>query len=259
MKSYSIGQVEQISGISVRMLRYYEEMGLVVPERTDANYRVYSDSDLRKLTHIVAMRACGMSVKDIRAFLDAVQKTADDNDPLQTFLMEHLASLNQKQSQVAEEIKRTRAVLERIERMNAVSAKDAFEKMKEDIIAQNEETYGSEVRAKWGNEAADASNAALRGMTEDEWKSMQKLGEDIITQLKVVRETGDIESTEAQNLVQMHARWIQINWGSHPYSRDAHLGLGQMYLADERFRAFYDNAAGEGATEILVAALNRWL
>lgn len=274
MKTYSIGELSRISGVSARMLRYYEDVGLVVPARSSANYRVYTEADMRKLMHIVVMRACGMSVKDMHAFLDAAQKisadlgassepneanSGDPNESLKIFLLDHLASLKQKQSQVSEEIKRTSAVIERIERMNVMSTHDAFNQMKEDIIAQNEAKFGAEVRERWGDDAADASNAVLRGMSKEQFDELQNLSEAIIEQLEKVREAGDVDTPEAQMLADMHARWIKMSWGSHPYTREAHLGLGQMYLADERFRAFYDNAAGEGATDVLVAALERWL
>ena len=57
----------------------------------------------------------------------------------------------------------------------------------------------------------------------------------------------------------MHARWIGLHWGDGAYSREAHLGLAQGYLRDERFRAYYDSRAGVGATEFLVQALQAWL
>lgn len=55
-------------------------------------------------------------------------------------------------------------------------------------------------------------------------------------------------------LAHLHERWIRTHWGEG-YTREAHLGLAQMYLADDRFRAYYDGAAGKGATEFLVQVL----
>ena len=53
----------------------------------------------------------------------------------------------------------------------------------------------------------------------------------------------------------MHAAWIKAHWPEGAYSREAHLGLAEGYLADERFTAFYDGAAGAGATQFLCDAL----
>ena len=78
-------------------------------------------------------------------------------------------------------------------------------------------------------------------------------------QLRAAMATGDPAGEPARELARMHARWIALHWGEGRYSREAHRGLAQMYLADDRFRAYYDEAAGEGATEFLVAALESYL
>ena len=64
---------------------------------------------------------------------------------------------------------------------------------------------------------------------------------------------------EARELVGLHRCWICGHWGEGRYSAQAHLALGEMYLADERFRDYYDSRAGAGATEFLVAALRAQL
>ena len=66
---------------------------------------------------------------------------------------------------------------------------------------------------------------------------------------------GNAKGPEAAKLVQMHARWIRMQWGEGAYSTDAHVALAQSYLEDERFVDYYDSRAGEGATAVLVAAI----
>lgn len=73
------------------------------------------------------------------------------------------------------------------------------------------------------------------------------------------RVTGDARGGEARELAAMHARWIKLHWGEGAYSPEAHRRLAHGYLADDRFRSYYDSRAGEGATEFLVAALGEWL
>lgn len=52
----------------------------------------------------------------------------------------------------------------------------------------------------------------------------------------------------------MHEKWIAIHWGNG-YKKQEYLGLVQEYLNDPRFVSYYDSAAGEGATEFLVQAI----
>lgn len=92
-------------------------------------------------------------------------------------------------------------------------------------------------------------------MNEAEWADKDALELAVIDQLKDAMTTANAAGPEAARLTAMHTHWIQMHWGEGPYSREAHLGLAQGYLTDERFRDYYDSRAGAGATEFLVAAL----
>ena len=81
------------------------------------------------------------------------------------------------------------------------------------------------------------------------------LEESIKVQLRLALESGDPASEASAELARMHARWIRMHWGDATYSREAHLGLAQGYLADERFVDYYDSSCGEGATAFLVKTL----
>lgn len=66
-----IGEVARLSGVSVRMLRHYDRLGLVVPSsRTSAGYREYDDGDVRRLFHVESLRTLGMALSDITRVLD---------------------------------------------------------------------------------------------------------------------------------------------------------------------------------------------
>ncbi|NUS87178.1 MAG: MerR family transcriptional regulator [Streptomyces sp.] len=66
-----IGDVARRSGVSARMLRHYESLGLLRPtDRTGAGYREYSDQDIRRIFHIESLRSLGLSLRDVRRALD---------------------------------------------------------------------------------------------------------------------------------------------------------------------------------------------
>ncbi|MQT04258.1 MerR family transcriptional regulator, partial [Streptomyces jumonjinensis] len=66
-----IGDVARRSGVSARMLRHYESLGLVRPTgRTDSGYREYSSDNIRRIFHIESLRSLGLSLRDIRRALD---------------------------------------------------------------------------------------------------------------------------------------------------------------------------------------------
>ncbi|MFG3119616.1 MerR family transcriptional regulator [Streptomyces sp. NPDC048197] len=66
-----IGEVARRSGVSARMLRHYESLGLVRPTgRTGSGYREYSNEDIRRIFHIESLRSLGLSLRDVRRALD---------------------------------------------------------------------------------------------------------------------------------------------------------------------------------------------
>src|SRR6266566_2993018 len=73
VRSYSIEQVAAQTGLTKRTLRYYEEVGLLPPtDRTEGNYRRYSEEDIQRLEAIKNLRdLLGFSLTDIRKLLEA--------------------------------------------------------------------------------------------------------------------------------------------------------------------------------------------
>ncbi|MFI8358004.1 MerR family transcriptional regulator [Streptomyces cyaneofuscatus] len=66
-----IGEVARRSGVSARMLRHYESLGLVHPSgRTGSGYREYSEEDIRRIFHIESLRALGLSLREVKRALD---------------------------------------------------------------------------------------------------------------------------------------------------------------------------------------------
>jgi DNA-binding transcriptional MerR regulator len=70
-KNYSVGELAQRSGLTVRALHHYEKLGLLLPSaRSEAGYRLYSEADVLRLHRLLAWRQTGMALKDIGPLLD---------------------------------------------------------------------------------------------------------------------------------------------------------------------------------------------
>ena len=86
-----IGEVAAATGVTVRTLRHYDELGLLVPsERTPAGYRLYAEADLQRLYRILALRRMGLGLEAIAAVLDA-----DGQDP-RPAVRRHLAQVQER-------------------------------------------------------------------------------------------------------------------------------------------------------------------
>lgn len=145
-----------------------------------------------------------------------------------------------------------------VERAVAAGKLPGARPSKRQAMEKNEREFGNEARRRYGEKVVAAANAKLAGMDEARWAEAQELGDEIIEQLKAAMATGDPAGTVAQGLCRTHEAWLRMYWPEGTYSRAAHLGLAHGYLVDERFTAYYDSRAGEGATSFLVAALERY-
>ena len=133
-----------------------------------------------------------------------------------------------------------------------MSDNQKFAEHKEQLIANNEQQYGREIREKYGAVTVEASNAKLMGLTVDQYDRVQDLSRQINAQLKQALEQGDPAGELAQKACDLHRKWISYFWPQ--YSKEAHLGLGQMYVDDPRFKQYYEDIA-VGCAEFLRDAL----
>jgi hypothetical protein len=127
-----------------------------------------------------------------------------------------------------------------------------FAEHKHQLIANNEQQYGREIRNKYGTETVKASNAKLMGLTADQYERVQDLSLQINDHLKQAMTVGDPGGELAQKACDLHREWISYFWPE--YSKEAHLGLGQLYVDDPRFKQYYDDIA-VGCAEFLRDAL----
>lgn len=252
-RTYTVKQVAEMSGASVRALHHYEDVGLLVPQRRPNGYRSYGQADIARLQQIMLFRTCGMGLSEVAEVLN------DPDFDEAAALRAHLNTLTQQKADLETLIHTVKRTIDSLEGKTKMSDKERFEGMKRAAVDANEKAYGAEARKRHGDEAIDAANERLLAMDEDEWNDLQELEGAIIEQLKEVVRTGNTNGAEADKLARMHARWIALHWGEGAYSREAHLQLAQAYLADKRFTAYYDERAGIGACAVLVDALTNCL
>ncbi|GAV21848.1 TipAS antibiotic-recognition domain-containing protein [Carboxydothermus pertinax] len=129
---------------------------------------------------------------------------------------------------------------------------EKFEGFKKELLEENERKYGKEIREKYGEEAVARSYEKFKNMTPEQYEELTKLGNDILENLKEALLTGDPAGELAQKTAALHHRWLTFFWDS--YSKEAHAGLADMYVADERFKAYYDKVA-PGAAEFMRDAI----
>ena len=93
----NIGQAAKLSGITAKMIRYYEEIGLIAfVKRTDAGYRVYSEQDLKTLKFIKHSRELGFSIEQIKELISLWKNTDRQSAEVKQLALQHISELNEK-------------------------------------------------------------------------------------------------------------------------------------------------------------------
>lgn len=233
-KEYSIQELSKLAGVSSRTLRYYDQIGLLTPSRTtEAGYRIYGEKEVRRLQEILFYREFGIALADIQTLLCREQTERTD------ILRSHLAALRLERSRLNALIRNLTDTIQETEGELIMKDKERFEGFKKELIEQNEEKYGAEIRSKYGDQTIDESNARLLGLSKEEFQQMQELEITLRDRLEqAVLDHADPAGETGRELIDLHRRWLSYSW-KH-YSPEAHLGLTQMYVADERFTAYYD-------------------
>lgn len=99
----NIGQAAQLTGVSAKMIRHYESIGLVAAsKRTDAGYRTYSDSDIHALRFIKRARTLGFSLDSIGQLLSLWQDRERASADVKALALSHVSELNHKISELTE-------------------------------------------------------------------------------------------------------------------------------------------------------------
>lgn len=244
---YTIQKLARLAGVSTRTLRYYDEIELLKPARINSSgYRIYGQAEVDLLQQILFYRELGISLEQIKAIITS----PSFNSALA--LKQHREQLLDRRRQLDVLIGNVDKTIAMHEGRISMTDKEKFEGFKQQLIDENEQKYGREIREKYGNEKVDQSNLKFRGMTEEQYEKMTHLEKEFKRTLAEAYRTGDPASEIAQRAADLHKQWLCYSWNE--YSAEAHAGLAQMYVDDERFTAYYD-AEQSGTAQFLRDAI----
>lgn len=240
---YSIQALSKLAGVSTRTLRYYDEINLLSPARVSSSgYRIYSTKEVDQLQMILFYRALDFELSAIGKLLHQPNFNA-----IQA-LRDHKTKLIEKQEQLNRLIATIDDTIEANEGRKTMKDSDKFKAFKEEMIEKNEAQYGKEIREKYGDNTINASNKKVMQMTEEQHKAQETLQESFFEELLLAYKEQSPGGAHGQKAAELHKEWLKAYWPK--YSKEAHYGLAQMYVADEQFKAYYDNRQ-EGLAEFL--------
>ncbi len=225
----TVGQVAERFGVTVRTLHHYDEIGLLTPsERSRAGYRLYSAGDLSRLHTIVVYRRLELPLEQIAELL------AGDTPP-------------------AEHLRRQRAaVLTRVDELTALVAAidhaleaDMSDRPLTDAELSElfgdsfDDTYAAEAEQRWGDtDAWRQSQQRTARFTKADWAAVKAQSDEVNAAIAAALDAGHpATSDEAMAAAELHRESIERFYDcSYPM----HRGLADMYVADPRFTATYE-------------------
>ncbi|HET6358753.1 MerR family transcriptional regulator [Streptomyces sp.] len=229
--SYSVGQVSAFAGVTVRTLHHYDEIGLLRPGgRSHAGHRRYEDADLDRLQQILFYRELGFPLDEVAALLDD-----PDADP-----REHLRRQHELLTGRIARLQEMAAAVEQAMEARKMGINLTPEEKFEVFGDHDPEQYAEEAEQRWGGTAqyAESQRRAAR-YTKDDWKRMQDELAGWGARYDALMADGEPATGErAMDMAEEHRQHI-TKW-FYECTYEIHTGLGEMYVSDERFRAFYD-------------------
>lgn len=235
-------EVAKLTGISVRTLHHYDDIGLLCPNRNKENgYRKYSEEDMDQLQQILFFRECGFPLAKIQKLLNSSSFNREEAFRLQKKYLLH-------------EKKRIETMLDTLNRSMRLMKGEITMSLTEKFggFDMNSNPYEEEARRLWGDETVDKSNAYISSLTVEEKESIAKGMDNLFNQLASIRNENPASETAQKAMEEMY-RHFNKNFG-YQYTPEAFAGVGQMYITDTRFTENVDKY-GEGLSKFLAEAM----
>ena len=248
---YSIHELSRLSGVTTRTLRWYDKIGLLKPSRVaDSGYRYYGAKQVDRLQDILFYRALGVELARIRECLDSPSFNR------LAALHHHLAALQAEKTRLETLIRSVEETIDCEERNESMNDEAKFSAFKQQAIDNNEATYGQEVRERYGDAAADETNAALMGLSREEYAAWNELDYTLRQRLEQAVEMGfSPDSAEGREICELHRRWLSVT--DKKLTAAKQKGIAELYVLDERFTRYYDKTV-PGCARFLRDAAARW-
>lgn len=232
-----VKELSKLTGISVRTLHHYDAIGLLRPAKlTEAGYRLYSHENVVTLQQILFFRELGFPLKQIKEILETPSFNRREALEIQrNMLLEKRAQLDNMILTIEKTIQDDKGVYQMTneERFTGFNF--------------SENLYEEEARERWGNQAVEESTEKVSQIGTDFEGKMN----GIYFKLAALRHLAP-ESKEVQEGID---DWFKLLNEMGSYSLEAFKGLGEMYVADERFTRNIDQF-GEGLARFMCDAMD---
>ncbi|UZR99887.1 MerR family transcriptional regulator [Chondrinema litorale] len=227
MIEYSVQKLAKISGVSVRTLHHYDQIGLLKPKvRTEAGYRLYGEEELLRLQQILFYKTLAYPLKEIARILD------DPQFDLIASLSKQKDALDKQKQNLETLINTINKTIFNLKNKKMLDHEELYEGLPKEKAA----AYREEAIKKWGKQVEEVENQ-LRQLSKTELHKLKADFKAVNEKLASLTEE-DPTSEIVQQHVALHYTFIRKFWGtmdSEDKQAKAYVGLGDLYVSDNRY------------------------
>jgi DNA-binding transcriptional MerR regulator len=231
--AFTVGELARLTGVTVRALHHYDEIGLVRPsQRTAAGYRLYGDADVLRLHQVLLFRELGLPLEEIAAAIDE----AEGQEELLRRHREVLVTRRARLDAMLAALDARLGTFEEGMTMRPEEVKALFDGF-------DPSQYEDEARQRWGETAAYKESARrTKQYGRADWERYQREAQAITDRI-VERMRAGAPPTDAAVQAAVEDHRLLIDRWFYPCSVELHRALGALYVSDPRFTANLDKAA----------------
>ena len=221
-----ISELAKLTGVSIRTLHYYDEIGLLKPAFVNEQngYRDYDEKSLERMAEILFYRELDFPLKSILQILSS----PDYDKTLAIRRQKELLTLKKQR------LERLISVLDNAEKGEI--SMSVFDKNEYETARRQ---YAEEAKQRWGDtDTYKESEQKTAGYSDDKWDDVNAGLNAVFADFALIKDSETPESEAAQTLVKRLQDYITCNF--YTCTNEILAGLGQMYTADERFKANID-------------------
>jgi DNA-binding transcriptional MerR regulator len=229
--SYTVQQLAKLAGVSVRTLHHYDQIGLLKPARIENNgYRKYEERELLQLQQILFFRELDFPLEEITR----VMSSSGFN--MKVALSDQRKLIELKKKRLTGLIKTIDKTINKLNQQNKMKDEELYGSFNKDEMDQ----YAEEAKQRWGHtEAYKQSQERVAKMSKEDMQLLKENGEKWCAKLATMMDLSP-KSPEIQEMIEQHYQGLRTFYEPN---LKMYRGLGDMYVADARFTAYYDKHA----------------
>lgn len=228
--AYTVTELARLSGVSVRTLHWYDEIGLLKPAYHGSNgYRYYGEAELFTLQQILFFRELGFELKQVQKIIGR-----DDFDKVRA-LSSHREVLKKNLARTRKLIKTIDKTIEHLKGTKKMNERDVFSGFSKEQQAAYEreiiERFGAQ-----GKAAIEESKANAQKWTKKDEENIKKEFEAICIELKqLLEKNAAANAKEVQSAVSRHYHWLKKFWTP---TKESYAGHGQLIVSSDLRKAY---------------------